>query len=50
MGKEGIDDKVIEKLRNELMEEERKMIFAEAKGTTAWIYEYIKRICREELV
>ena len=50
LGKEGIDDKVIEKLRNELMEEERKMIFAEAKGTTAWIYEYIKRICREELV
>lgn len=47
LGKENVDQKVIDSLKQYLSSEEKKNLLSEAKGTTAWIYDYIKKICKE---
>ena len=46
LGKENIDNDVLEKLTNSLTETEKQTMLFEAKTATSWIYEYIKLICR----
>ncbi len=46
LGKEKIDDMVIGRLRTLLTDTEKETMLNEAKATTAWIYEFIKSICR----
>lgn len=46
LGKDQIDDEVIEKLKARTTAAERKAMLKEAQYATAWIYEVIKRICR----
>lgn len=48
LGKENIDDSVIAKLRSVIADEEKAVMLAEAKTATAWIYEYIKVICKDQ--
>ena len=42
LGKEKIDDTVINRLRALLTEKEKKMMLDEAKAATSWVYETIK--------
>lgn len=46
LGKDNIDDTIINKLKNDLTDEEKTTALLEAKATTSWIYEYIKQICK----
>ena len=46
LGKERIDEDVIETIRSATTASERKSMLAEARYATAWIYEVIKSICR----
>lgn len=46
LGDENISDEVIVKFADKLTDTEKAQLLAEAKPTTAWIYEIIKRICR----
>lgn len=46
LGKEKIDDIVINRLTKLLTADEKKTMLEEAKAATSWIYEYIKLICR----
>lgn len=46
IGKEKVDDTVINRLKNILTEEEKQTMLNEAKAVTSWIYETIKEICR----
>ena len=46
LGKEKIDDTVINRLTKLLTADEKKTMLEEAKAATSWIYEYIKLICR----
>ena len=46
LGKEKIDDTVINRLTRLLTADEKKTMIEEAKAATSWIYEYIKLICR----
>ena len=46
LGKENIDNDVLDKLTNSLTESEKQTMLTEAKTATSWIYEYIKLICR----
>lgn len=46
LGKDKIDDTVINRLSMLLTAEEKKTMLEEAKAATSWIYEYIKLICR----
>ena len=46
LGKEKIDDTVINRLTKLLTANEKKTMLEEAKAATSWIYEYIKLICR----
>ena len=46
LGKENIDDTIIIKLKNDLIDEEKTTALLEAKAATSWIYEYIKQICK----
>lgn len=46
LGKDKIDDTVINRLGKLLTAEEKKTMLEEAKAATSWIYEYIKQICR----
>lgn len=48
LGKEHVTDSVIRKLRRALTEEEKKNMFTEAKSATAWVYQIIKTICKNE--
>ncbi len=48
LGKNNIDDTVIAKLRRILTTEQKTALLTEAKQTTAWVYQIIKRICKEE--
>ena len=48
LGKENIDDSVLAKLRSVLTDKEKAAMVLEAKTATAWTYEYIKTICRNE--
>lgn len=46
LGKDNIDDTIINKLKNDLTDEEKTAALLEAKAATSWIYEYIKQICK----
>lgn len=48
LGKENIDETVLNKLKNSLTSSEKKKLLKEAKTATSWVYEYIKEICRGE--
>lgn len=49
LGREGITEEVILKIRNLLNMEERRIMLKEAQQSTAWVYKYIKEICKEEI-
>jgi hypothetical protein len=46
LGKDNIDDTIINKLKNDLTAEEKATALLEAKAATSWIYEFIKQICK----
>ena len=46
LGKDNIDDAIINKLKNDLTTEEKTTALLEAKAATSWIYEFIKQICK----
>lgn len=46
LGDENISDEIIAKFAGKLTDTEKTQLLAEAKPTTAWIYEIIKKICR----
>lgn len=46
LGKDKIDDTVLDRLRKLFTDEERQTMLMEAKTATSWIYEYIRQICR----
>ncbi len=45
LGKENINDQVIQKIRENLTEKERTDLMNESKSVPAWIYEVIREIC-----
>ena len=47
LGKDGVDQTIISLLNEQLSPEEKKNLLSEAQGTTAWIYNFIKEICKE---
>lgn len=46
LGDDTISDEVVAKFANRLSDTEKDTLLDEAKPTTAWIYEVIKKICR----
>lgn len=46
LGKDKVDDTIINRLSKLLTAKEKKTMLEEAKAATSWIYEYIKLICR----
>ena len=46
LGKDNIDETIINKLKNDLTAEEKTTALLEAKAATSWIYEFIKQICK----
>ena len=46
LGKERVDDAIIQKLRMRLTDEEKSFLLKESQQTTVWIYSAIKRICK----
>jgi len=46
LGKDNIDETIINKLKNDLTAEEKATALLEAKAATSWIYEFIKQICK----
>lgn len=48
LGKEHINDQVVQKIRENLTEKERKDLMTESKSVSAWIYEVIREICEGE--
>ena len=47
LGKDHVDEKMIQTLNSMLSVKDKQRLMKEAKGTTAWIYNCIKEICRE---
>lgn len=47
LGKERIDDSIIQSLRNRLPEEEKKKMLEEATGVSEWVYAVIRKVCAE---
>ncbi|WP_434333162.1 DUF6088 family protein [Mycoplasma capricolum] len=45
--KNELNQKDINKIQNQLSDTEKQNLLKEAKNTIAWIYEYIKKICKE---
>ncbi|MDD3141127.1 MAG: DUF6088 family protein [Lachnospiraceae bacterium] len=45
LGKNRIDDTVINKLKTRLPEDEKKQILMEANGVNEWIYDVIRKVC-----
>lgn len=46
LGKDKIDDALLDSLRKLLTVDEKQTMMSEAKTATSWIYEYIRQICR----
>lgn len=46
LGEENVSEDVIAKFASKLSDAEKAQLFTEAKPTTAWIYEIIKKICK----
>lgn len=49
LGKENIDDSAIMRLKKALTNDEKTKMFFEAKSATAWVYEYIRLICKGDM-
>lgn len=49
LGKDNIDDTAISSISGCLSDEEKVCLQKEAQQATAWVYKYIKAICREEI-
>jgi hypothetical protein len=47
LGKERIDESVIQKLKNRLPEEEKEKIMVESNGVSEWIYSVLREVCLE---
>ncbi|WBX36433.1 DUF6088 family protein [Mycoplasma capricolum] len=47
IGKNELNQKDINKIQNQLSDTEKQNLLKEAKNTIAWIYEYIRKICKE---
>lgn len=47
LGKEGIDERSLQRIRRNLSPEEKTCLLTETQRTTAWIYEAIKKVCKE---
>ncbi len=45
LGKDAVTTEIIEKIRTAITDEEKRIMFTEAKYATAWIYDIIKEIC-----
>jgi len=45
LGKDNVDSTAIEKIRNTLTEDEKLTLLNEAKPTTVWVYQVIRKIC-----
>jgi len=45
IGKDNVDDMMINKIRKSLNENELKILKQEAKSTTVWVYQVIEKIC-----
>lgn len=48
LGKENVDDITIKKLQRLLTDHEKQALLQEAQQAVAWIYNLIKKICRED--
>jgi len=48
LGKENVNEAIINRLKKNLTAQEKENLLLEAKASTSWIYEYIKQICRSE--
>lgn len=46
LGKDKIDNAILDSLRKFLTDDEKRVMMTEAKMATSWIYEYIRQICR----
>ena len=47
LGKERIDDGIIQSLKNRLPEADKKKVLEEATGVSEWIYAVIRKVCAE---
>jgi hypothetical protein len=47
LGKEHIDEDIIQKLKNRLPEDEKKKIIDESSGVSEWIYSVLREVCLE---
>ena len=47
LGKENIDKENLQRIRRTLSAEERIDLLEETRHTTAWIYEAIKKVCKQ---
>lgn len=48
LGADRIDAGVLQKMRDWLPESRRRAVLRDARGTSAWIYDAMRQICREE--
>lgn len=48
LGKDNVTDAVISRLKKALTRQEKANMLAEAKSATSWVYELIKKICKDE--
>ena len=48
LGKDGVTQDIIAKLKGTLSSEDKAIILNEAQTSTSWIFEFIREICREE--
>lgn len=48
LGKDHITDHILQKLSNSLSLNDKHLLLNETRGATAWIYQYIKKICNNE--
>ena len=50
LGKDHVDEAVIRILSQQLSSEEKKALLDEAQGTTAWIFDHINVLCKEQSI
>ena len=48
LGKDNISEQIINRLKKALSKEDKEKMLTEAKSATSWVYEYIKKICKDE--
>ena len=47
LGKERVDQRIVEKTRRQLDPETRKRVLRDTRTVTGWIYRIIKQVCSE---